>query len=334
MIRVACACLAIFALAGSASAQEWARKMFAVRRHDFGAVARGAKAEFEFELSNIYKEDVHITGVRSSCGCTTPRVTKETLKTYEKSAVVATFNTRSFLGQKSATLTVTFDQPFYAEVQLQVSGYIRSDIVLEPGGVEFGSVDQGSTAEQKIKINYAGRGDWSIVEVKSGSPYLEAEVTETARGRGQVSYELTARLLPEAPAGYIKQQLVLVTNDRRAAEVPVDVEGRVVSALTVSPASLFLGTLKPGQKVTKQVVVQGKKPFHVTSVTCDDDCFTFRTAEAAKPVHLIPITFIAGDTPGKRTYKIRIETDLGGDATCELLAYVQVVDPAAEVAGP
>ena len=49
-------------------AQEWARKMFETTTHDFGSVARGAKAEYEFVLSNIYLEDVHIASVRSSCG--------------------------------------------------------------------------------------------------------------------------------------------------------------------------------------------------------------------------------------------------------------------------
>ena len=45
-------------------AQEWAEKMFAVRSYDFGSIARGAKAEYAFELTNLYLEDVHIADVR------------------------------------------------------------------------------------------------------------------------------------------------------------------------------------------------------------------------------------------------------------------------------
>ena len=64
----------LFVLMGAvdASAQEWAKKMFKVTSHDFGTVARGAKAEFAFEFENIYEEEVHIASVRSSCGCTFP----------------------------------------------------------------------------------------------------------------------------------------------------------------------------------------------------------------------------------------------------------------------
>ena len=61
-------------LPGSASAQEWAQKMFSVTSHNFGTVAKGSKAEYRFTFRNLYKEDVHVSGVRTSCGCTTPTV--------------------------------------------------------------------------------------------------------------------------------------------------------------------------------------------------------------------------------------------------------------------
>jgi hypothetical protein len=254
------------------------------------------------------------------------------LKTHEQGAILATFNTRAFNGQKNATVTVTIDKPFYAEVQLQVSGFIRSDIVLFPGGAEFGTIDAGGAAAKKIAITYEGRADWAITEIKSGSEYVEAEAVEISRGGGRVTYDLTVRLTPDAPAGYVKEQLMIVTNDRRATEFPVDVEARVVSDLTISPASLFLGALKPGQTVTKQVVVQAKKPFRITKVSCEDECFEFKTPRTAKSVQLVPIVFTAGETPGRLSYKIKIQTDLGQDAVSELSAFAQVVEPAPEAA--
>ena len=79
MIRKFLFSLCLFGLLGGiANAQEWARKMFEVRSHDFGSVARDAKTEYEFVLQNIYEEDVHIASVRASCGCTTPSITNHT----------------------------------------------------------------------------------------------------------------------------------------------------------------------------------------------------------------------------------------------------------------
>ena len=45
---------------------EWAGNMFVAKHHDFGTLARGAKAEFDFILQNKYEEDIHIAGVRTS----------------------------------------------------------------------------------------------------------------------------------------------------------------------------------------------------------------------------------------------------------------------------
>ena len=134
-----------------ALSQEWARKMFETTRHDFGSVARTSKTEYEFVLKNLYVEDVHIASVRSSCGCTTPSIKVDTLKTYEKGAILAHFNTDRFEGSRGATLTVTFDRPFYAEVQLQVAGVIRTDIAMSSDHIALGTVEQGTPVEADRK---------------------------------------------------------------------------------------------------------------------------------------------------------------------------------------
>lgn len=333
MIRYAIVPL-VLSLCGmqAASGQEWARKMFKVTSHDFGSVARGAKAEYLFELQNIYEEDVHISGVRSSCGCTTPSITKDTLKTWNKGGILAAFNTRSFLGQRSATITVTIDKPFFAEVQLTVEGYIRSDVVFNPGAVSLGTVDMGAGAERKVAVNYAGRADWKILDVRSANPHFEVELKETERTGGRVGYEMTVRLKPDAPAGFIQDELTIVTDDQRMRNIPLAVEGNVAAALTLSPASLFLGVLEPGQSVTKQLVVQGKEPFTITDVKCDDPSFEFKIPSEPKKLHLVPVVFTAGDKPGNISKVIEIATDLHGGATAHCSASATIKAPAASTA--
>jgi len=306
-------------------AQEWAKNMFETTSHDFGSVARGSKAEFEFVLTNPYVEDVHVSGVRSSCGCTKVRIDKPLLKTYEKAAVVASVNTQRFVGHKKATITVTFDKPFPASVQLHASSYIRSDVVFDPGSVQFGSVDHGTEAQRSVTVTYAGRRDWRIVDVRSANSHLSVKMDETTRRSGQVAYKLLVRLDDHAPPGRLHDYLMLVTNDRKSPQIPLEVEGTVESGIMVSPASLFMGVLEPGEKATKQLVVRSKKPFRILSVTCDGASFEFDTSSETvpKPVHVIPVTFIAGQHPGKVLQTIRIETDLG-ETTPELSAYAVV----------
>jgi hypothetical protein len=316
--------LALFA-ASPLFAQDWAKKMFKDSDHDFGTCARNARAEYEFVFENLYMEDVHVAGVRTSCGCTTPSVINPTIKTYEKGAILAHFNTDRFSGQRQATLTVTIDKPFYAEVQLHIKGYIRSDVDIKPGSVQLGEVEQGTPIDQKVSVNFGSSSQWRIDAIKSQNPYLKAQAVETGRGNGQTNYDLKVHLDPKAPVGYINDYLMLVINDDRGTQIPLLVEGRVEAGITVSPAALFMGVVQPGQKVTKQLIVKSKKPFKILNINCDEKSFEFDTSaeQAPKTLHLIPVTFVAGADMGKVVKTIKIETDQG-KFTPELSAYAVV----------
>jgi len=309
-------------------AQQWAARMFETTSHNFGSIARDAKAEFEFKVKNIYLEEVHIASVHSSCGCTQPRIENPSLKTYEQGGIVARVNSRSFRGNRGATVTVTFDKPYYARVQLHVSVHIRGDVMLTPSAADLGNVHQGTKVEKRIAVHHFGRSDWKILGVESKNPYLRGEVVETARSQGRVGYELRVFLAENAPAGYIKDYLILRTSDRSTPEIPVLAEGRVLSPITVSPSPMFIGTVSPGEQVTKHVVVRGTEPFRITAITCDDARFSAPTAEdqPAKAIHVVPVTFAAGEESGRVQRAIRIETDLAG-ATAELAAYAVVTSP-------
>ncbi len=316
--------LAIAAGPIDVSAQEWATKMFKTRSHDFGTVARGAEAEFSFEFENLYEENLHVASVRSSCGCTTPTITKRDLKTFETSQIVAKYNTRSFLGQKGATVTVVFDKPYYAEVQLSIEGYIRSDVVFDPGEVNFGEVDQFTAAERKLTVSYAGRSDWKITDVRSNNEYFAVDLSESSRGGGRVSYEMRVHLTADAPSGYFQDRLDIITDDEGSPAIPVRVQGSVVSPLTVSPASLLLGNLEPGQSVKKQLIVRGNRPFRILDIKCDDGCFTFEPpGDESKQIQFVPVTFTA-NAAGEISRRITIHTDLANGAVASCTATARV----------
>jgi hypothetical protein len=257
-------------------------------------------------------------------------IEKPTVKSHEKGAIVATFNTKSFTGRRGATLTVTIDKPYRAEIQLHVNGVILGDLSVEPGSVQLGTVDQGTPAETKITVSRSGRSDWKIVDVRCANTALTCEPVETRRSAGQVSYQLLVRLRGDAPAGYINDHLILVTNDRQASQVPVAVSGAVRPSLSVSPASLFLGTVRAGETVTRQFVVKGTRPFRILSIDCGDARFEFDTtgADQPRPLHLVPVKFTADADIGELSRTIRVKTDLG-DAAPRLSA-VAVIHSAGE----
>ncbi len=324
--------MVVAALAPAAHAQQWARKMFKTTNHNFGVVAKNSKAEYDFELQNIFEEDVHIAGVRSSCGCTEPHVIKQDLKTWEKGAIRAVLNTRAFQGSRTATITVVIDRPYSAEVTLSVRGYIRNDVWFQPGSVSFGSVEMGQGAVQSVTVSYQGRTSWDIQDVRSANPHFEVELSDKRAEQGRVSYKMLVRLKEDAPAGHIQDQLTVVTNDSYNGTLELPVDGLVVSPLSVAPASLYLGVLKPGETVEKKLFVKGTKPFLITQIDCPGDCFQFQTKDESNKVHIVPMTFTASDKPGKYSQRIEIKTDLGATTTCVVTAMISEPTPQEEPA--
>ena len=308
-------------------ASEWAEKMFQTTKYNFGTMARGSKPEVAFELSNIYKQTVHIAAVRSSCGCTIPQIVNPTLEPLEQGKIVCMFDTVSHLGQKKSVVTVTFDKPFSTEVQLIINGYVRRDLVMKPGTVDFRVVDHGRPAEQTIQLDYAGRVDWEIIDVRSTNDYYEVDLIETYRDENRTSYVMHVRLKESAPVGYLRDQLTLITNDPKRGTIPLPVEGRVREIISLSPKSLSFGQVLPGTKIPKKIVVRSKRPFRIVEVTCDDDCFVFKTPSDHKKTHVIPVTFVAIGQPRRVTKRIQIETDLENGTVMECLATATVTTP-------
>jgi hypothetical protein len=304
----------VLLMAGPVLAQEdvsqdpyfWAKKMFESTSpsHDFGAVARGAEVSYRFRVHNLYKQDVHIASVTTSCGCTAPSYDQTPIKPLESSYITISMDTNRFQHDKSSTVTVTFDQPQYAVVTIPVKVYIRTDVVLTPGSVNFGAVDHGAAQERKIDLAYAGDPNWAITKVVTNNDFITAKVKQTVRdGLSQVGYELIVALSPKAPVGYLRQQILLTTNDQ-AGQIPVLVQARVESDVTITPSVVQLGSVAPGGETVKTVLLRGHNPFVIEKIECESAHGLFKMpplTKDAKTVHILPLTFTAPKEAGPLT---------------------------------
>jgi len=273
----------------------WAEKMFEKMSHDFGVVAKGADARYRLAITNKYVQTVHISNVRTSCGCASASASVDTLQSRETGYIDISMDTRRFENEKKSTVIVTLDAPLYAEIRIPVQVFIRTDVVLIPGAAEFGAVPRGKDQDRKISVAYAGRNDWQIKNVINKNSHLEARVVETSRSNGRVNYDLHVHLKPGAPIGDLRDQIVLVTDDPSAPQIPVLVEARVEAEFTVNPDVVSFGVLNPGEKKTMNVVVRGRKPFNIEKIESEkiSGAFEVRLPQDARVIHVLPLTFTA-----------------------------------------
>ena len=327
MVRTALVSL-IISIAATCQAQSinW-KEVFPVRKHDFGTVAVAAKTEFRFPVQNDSNRPIHIRTVRASCGCTTPIVESKTIQPNQTSYIRARFNTDTFKGKRGANLTVVIDRPVYTEVRLRVDGYIRSDMVFHPGSVEFESVSGSEPTTRTVKVLYAGRKNWQIMKIESPNSWLATSFKEINRGRGRIDYEVAVTLKADAPAGFFQDELIVHTNDSEMPRVPLRVSGEVTAPLKISPGVIELGKIEKGASVTRKLIVLGKTPFVIDSLTADGWKVQVSLDAEAKKTHILQTTFTSeNNDPGPRKSELVIKVAGDNAMSASALVTAEIAD--------
>jgi hypothetical protein len=320
-------------LAAPANAQKWANDMFAETTHDFGKVPVGSNTQFVFEFTNGYRETVHVASVRSTCGCTIPSVLDATVQSRQKGRILAVFNTKSFLGPRAAAVTVVFDKPFYAEVQLNVAGEILSDVSISPAEVAFGQVTSGEEHVSQVKVAFLNRPNLLIEDVRSLSDDLRVRLSGPIKTAGKVEYALKVTLKDTVQPGELGERLTLVTNDPSCQNVVVSVSGKVRPQVEVKPEAVHFASVQSGKVASERLLLRGDSEFSIEKIDCDDDRFSFKYPETAAKIHFVQMTFTADDSvQGEFKVPVRIVTNLGktGAATCVVTGMVPAASVVAE----
>jgi hypothetical protein len=183
-------------------------------------------------------------------------------------------------------------------------------VIISPDSIQLGIVPHGKASSGVTRIYRSDFPNWQLGAVRFTDRSLTGNVTEIARRGNEVWYDLHVHLANDTPVGYITARAVMATNDPSTPQLPVMVEGQVQAEVVASPATLFLGVLQPGDKVTRSLVVRSGKPFHINSMEGDKDAFEFpKTPDGARQLYVLPVTFVAGAEVGKVVKTIRIQTD-------------------------
>lgn len=288
----------------------WAESMFDKLNHEFGIVARGADVVLRLKVTNKYVETVRIAEAHTSCNCISARVMSNTLKTWEEGIIEVKLNTLQYSRERNANVIVTIDQPAYMQVTIPIHAYIRTDVVIEPGSAILGTVSQGeSDRGQKLRISYAGNANWQISEARSRNPNVVCDLKEVSRNSNGASanvlYELNVKLLPNTPAGDVREQIQLLTNDVNSPQIPVMVEGRVIAEFSITPPSIVLNGLKPGDKEEIKIVIRGQKPFAVEKIESNSGSEAYQVKLPQKDhfqiIQILNVIVNAPEKPGPLT---------------------------------
>lgn len=325
MLRYGLVVVTVLASVGPVRSATWADALFEEFSKDFGSVPRGPMLTHPFRVVNNTRGPVTISSVRVSCGCVTAVALKGHLEPGESTTVVTRMDTTRFTGLRSVTIYVQFSHPAFEEVRLWVQANGRNDFSVTPDTLAFGQLKRGGTPSASVLLSFYGISDTQITEVKCESNYIQTRAQEVRRTDSEVTYQVTATLRADAPAGKWYSDVWLKTNNATMPPIRVPLTVEIESALSVNPETVTLGAVKTRSESERRVIVRGVKPFKVAQVLGTNDRLLVHVDnQQAKPVHVLTIKLKAGD-PGELNHTLSILTDLTDDNKIDFHVNAQVV---------
>jgi uncharacterized protein DUF1573 len=307
----------IMALAAAiaSAAPTWAgpSDLFAEKVMDFGVSPRGTVLVHYFRFTNTTSQPISLGNPRVSCGCVSAAVSTNRLAPGESAAVIAYMDTRRIPTPnitKSVLVYVPFLAPVQEEVVLRVQTVTRDDLMMSPDTLAFGTVKKGQGGKVATKVTFLSDPNWQVTEATSTGGYVKTEVKPESKTGGLVTYEVTAILDKDCPAGNWVSEINLKTSNPAIAKLRIPVTVNVAAAsLAASPEAVAFGNVAIGSTPEKKVTLQGGAPFKILKVNgADEQLKVVIEKNDASPVHTIVLAANPKEMGGF-TRNVEIVTD-------------------------
>lgn len=273
--------------------------------HDFGKINESdGRVTTIFTFKNEGMAPLALSNVRASCGCTTPKWTKEPIEPGQTGEITVTYNPNGRPGRFQKTITVTSNAS-EGTVKLFIKGEVIPKAVksadsfpIKIGSLNFKSpiLDMGNIYKDSIVITpmeYANQSNDTIRLVCTTShPYFyasaskaEDEVSILPHTKGQIFVRLDAAMCKLY--GPIEEYIYLVTNGKgdKSKENALIIRANVIenfSHLTASDREkapmaavsqiINLGTFTQDKQGTRAFHIgnAGQNPLMVRRIIADD----------------------------------------------------------------
>ena len=88
-----------------------------------------------------------------------------------------------------------------------------------------------------------------------------------------MSYSLSVSLKPDVPAGRLREEIRLLSNDPEAPTIPIMVTGSIKGDLTAAPSVLSLGQIHSSAGASGRFIIRSSRPFGIRSIEGAGDGF-------------------------------------------------------------
>lgn len=204
------------------------RIIFEQADFDAGQVEQGDEIEHDFLFRNEGDLDLHISQVRSSCGCMTGSPAMQTIPPGGRGEIEVHFNTTSYFGKVSRTISVLSDDPKNPIARLRIRANIGFDVAVDPPEIYVGKVTRGSSVRTYPRVLLGPGRDVQLTAVESESRIVDVDWADV--GQSERERRLQLKIRRDAPSGEFREQILIRTSSPRRPVVAVPVVGIVEEA--------------------------------------------------------------------------------------------------------
>lgn len=191
---------------------------------DFGRILAGEQVKAIFEVHNKGQVPLHISGVRTSCGCTTALMDQPTVAPGSLARIRATFQTHGRVGNQNKTISFNTNDPKAQKVELKLVGKVQPRLTAEPKAVYL----KGGTDNQTVRtllVNNYSNPDFKILNVSTSSKYI-AVTPESPLGTANKLQRFNIEFKQGYPHEKVNERVALFTNDPLQPVIWISVWGR------------------------------------------------------------------------------------------------------------
>jgi hypothetical protein len=276
---------------------------------NFGQIFKGQKIEHIYEFENRGKDILYIGKVKSSCGCTAVILTNNTIPPGKTGEIRATFNSKSYKGKVTKSISVISNDPERPSYKLTISGKIIEDVSVKPKNINFGLVYIGEKTNKTVTIKSQTKPDFKIKKISSSKPFINASIVEEKNGE----YVIKVVLKDNHKIGRFSGGIYLKTNSRIQKKVNIPFFGEIVGDITTYPKRIYYGITTRGKELTQKLFVKiNKINTKILEVKTFPDYVSTKIVEQGEtdnPHYLIEVKLDAETTIGKINGVIELHTN-------------------------
>lgn len=193
---------------------------------DFGTIPQGKKLDHVFTLRNKGDAPLSIHRTKSSCGCTVVNLPRTTIEPGGNVELKTTFDSTTFGGKVTKTITVETNDPANPNYTLTLTGIVSEILVVAPRQLNLGQIKAGTSGVFTVTVDNRGARPVKILSVTTPMPQVKVTAGKQSIKPGE-STPITISVAPRPEDRFLSGFIIIKTDMPGKPEITVPVYGSV-----------------------------------------------------------------------------------------------------------